>query len=401
MRNYFRVLVFFSIFVVMSFAVWAQAPQLKNGEDVPIELVEKAAAYYAENSWSVSRIISSTPYYALDGSINAWAVMFAKSGSDCFSEQDLKHKMYMKPKEGSMDEFLDGKITTFLVDDVVTVIIAARSDLYPVLEAYSGLAPHLRYVEEIGKYSGASYKGSTINRTYFLGPLIYLMEPVNAEKKSDGNPGTLIDPIFGNIFDTKKKSKLSGKSGRLKSTSGLKRKITSEEVWTSFDKSGLPPKSMIKVKEVQKNGKVDETPPEHWIDDFPYYHQHLYGRNSCGPTAPVVALGYWDMHGYGNLIDNGWCLVDYGSYKEGGGHGVGNIGNVFEAVYRMMRCVDWDDTFGTWPWDIADGVEAFCTYDKYGNEINMNCIDMYYFNWSDIPNVLKGPYTIELSWFGT
>ena len=56
---------------------------------VPRDLVEKAAKYYAERRWPGCRLISSTPYYALDGSVDAWAVQFAKSGSNIASPEEI------------------------------------------------------------------------------------------------------------------------------------------------------------------------------------------------------------------------------------------------------------------------------------------------------------------------
>ena len=58
-------------------------------ESVPEWLVREAAQYYARQGWPECRILSITPYYAFDGTINAYAVQVAKKNGRVRSAKEL------------------------------------------------------------------------------------------------------------------------------------------------------------------------------------------------------------------------------------------------------------------------------------------------------------------------
>ena len=439
------------IFAVMFFlmpALLSTSESSNTAKMIDPGLIQKAGDYYAQNRWPGCRMISMTPYYALDGSINGWAIMYVKKGCPFESQEDLirasakgvarfnkmggyigaktarQNKIpgakpgdipkskdtKLIPPEDQKDAELQGYISftippevmeksteeaekrnlelsrrknelnrrqkTFeaaekaavLTDQVGTIVMAARSDLYPVLEAYSGLAPHLRYRSAAMRISDSEEKVmSKVERTCYLGPLLYLLEPDYAPKQKDGLPSILIDPLQGISFDMTKKKFPVG-AGRLPSASGKKQKIPSEEVWASFAKKGVPPKELTK----------DPNPlPDHYCEGVPFYHQQKYGSNSCGPTTCATIMGYWDLNGYGDLIDNGETLSDVYSDV-----------HVWEAAFHLMECVDYDDWFGTWPWDIDEGIERFASWNRYGNNTNINGIQRYSFSWNEFEEEL-------------
>jgi fibronectin type 3 domain-containing protein len=100
MRGYLKVWVLLSILIIMGITAGTQAQNLKNGGAVPISLVEKSADYYAQKKWPGCQFISSTPYYALDGSIEAYAVVFSKPGSS------LKNVPEIYERATKTDEYL-------------------------------------------------------------------------------------------------------------------------------------------------------------------------------------------------------------------------------------------------------------------------------------------------------
>ncbi|RKY84259.1 hypothetical protein DRP98_05370, partial [candidate division KSB1 bacterium] len=72
---------------------FAATETAENNEYVPISLIEKAAKFYAEERWPGCKLVSITPYFALDGTINAYAVQFAKEGSLFTTEAELAKKV--------------------------------------------------------------------------------------------------------------------------------------------------------------------------------------------------------------------------------------------------------------------------------------------------------------------
>lgn len=465
------------------------------------DLVRKAATYYAKYNIQNPQILSITPYYAFDGSINAYAVQFAKDISSApISEEKIKQEMSKaqdnvskmeseKPsaKENKMDidtkivntelaipplnnlqsgqdNFFETKessssagdswvsvipeifeesvkasyernkeianvkmqnseweknyhkamLDAVLVDKIWTIVISARYDQYPMLEAYDGVAPHLRYTDTIKKLSEQTIgKNIVINKTYFLAPCFYIMEVNNNSIKNDENSSILINPINEEIIDKNKIEKLKNK-GRLKSTSGIRNEIRSETVWESIDRTGFPPKEMIKesaifahtnLSDISGNVNLDNTfilseptktptptptpMPKHYIPGVPYYLQKRYDKNSCGPTSSATVCGYWDMHGYGNLIDNG----------DGMAHDGFQEGNVWEAVYHLMECVNYNRYIGTWPWDIDDGVKKFSNEAPYANFSYIYSDATYYYSWSDIVNTIDKKRPPIFNWW--
>ena len=61
----------------------------KQSDYVPLSLIKKAATYYGEERWPGCRMVSITPYFALDGSVNAYVAQFAKRGSTLATDTDI------------------------------------------------------------------------------------------------------------------------------------------------------------------------------------------------------------------------------------------------------------------------------------------------------------------------
>src|SRR5690606_32591286 len=63
------------------------------------------------------------------------------------------------------------------------------------------------------------------------------------------------------------------------------------------------------------------------------------GPNSCGPSTFATISSYWDMNGYGTLIDCGEAPTQSGP------------GHIHDFVTSIKRPVGYSETFGTWPED--------------------------------------------------
>ena len=64
------------LYLVLFMPTLLAQPASASGEAIPHELAQKAAVYYAQERSPGSSLLSSVPYYALDGSVNAWAFQF-------------------------------------------------------------------------------------------------------------------------------------------------------------------------------------------------------------------------------------------------------------------------------------------------------------------------------------
>lgn len=114
------------------------------------------------------------------------------------------------------------------------------------------------------------------------------------------------------------------------------------------------------------------------IDGVPDWNQFWgsYGCwSGCSPTAATNVMGYWDDHGYGNLIygsdwqgainemrnDMGtWCGADDGGYT--------NVGNISPGINAYAQAHGY--TFASELW--CDGCAVAPTYDRFRGEIDAN-----------------------------
>ncbi len=419
-----------------------------DGMPVPLSLVEKAALFYGQERWPECRIISITPYFALDGSINAFAVQFAKKDSNLSSEKDLEdmlpaledqEKMIydMKPQynnkiKGSTPSITQGtdniefhlmgaqvnggmgarahlppnirnrminqnkeyneylrslhqweielrsaRNASVLADEIGTVIIAARYDLYPLLERFDGVAPHIKdesKVKDITKLKKIASK--SIRKSFYLGPLSMFHESIlkNGENQ-DSQISNIIDARGNHILDLKK-TELFKRSGRLKPAEKNKLPVKPQGFWDSLNQVGFTPTSTTgEISTLALNSLLD----------VPYYHQDDFGVNSCGPTASAQVLGYWDDHGYGNLVDNGSSTT----------------GHVNELVYDLMHAEGYDYTCCTDPETIESGIEALCNSDAYGNNLNFDVVWIHYaVSWEAdiVAEINAGRPFVYLNW---
>ena len=415
--------------------VFAVADEGEDTAYVPETLVVKAAQFYGNQRWPASNVVSITPYYALDGSINAWAVQFAKEESSLSTESEIyeivaaaeaqqalirdnppSEGRSAKPEEeGAHDAALNDsnisvtvtedagsngfkvsavlpsdaldkgskggeearsqKVATkawhrelrkarnaaVLADEVGTVIMAGRYDLFPVLERFDGVAPHIKHLSKVKELLGIpEMQGNVIERSYYLGPFAVFhevrMETAGAGKFAGKNfLVNPLNPVDLQVLDLDAPRGGELGTGRLSPASAEKSSISPQSIWESFDQQGTPP-------------KVGGAVPEYEIPGVPYYHQDDYGPASCGPTASSQAVGYWDDHGFGNLVDNG-------SSDPTDGH-------VNEMIYQMMFAVDYDPAVGTYGSEIEPGIEAFCNNNAYGNNLSFNVVTDSSISWS-------------------
>lgn len=407
----------------------AQAAQTSTAgraaEFVPLSLVEKAAAYYASQRWPGCRPASITPYFALDGGINAYAVQFTKRGAAPATEAELSAKVadreqkeaildasrpgppaeespqaanlsaggeiivegendgrpdhrnvhaivppdvlaaahkkrartaqYRKALSAWRKKRLEAANAAVLADEVGTVIIAARYDLYPLLERFDGAAPHLKHASRAAKLAVKGGRGAKLQRSFYLGPLSVIHE-IEAPGAGDKTKLVPVDTLRGRVLDRKKD--LGRGAGRLPPAPAGRRTVSPQRVWEDIENAG--------AAAGQVSGD-DVGPGARMIPGVPYYHQDDYGDNSCGPTASAQVLGYWDDHGYGNLVDNGSSTS----------------GHVNELVFSLMRAEGFYPGLGTPTFNIEPGMEAVCNNSDYGNDLNFAVTYDASVSWTD------------------
>ncbi|MCB2155926.1 hypothetical protein KQI84_13670 [bacterium] len=292
------------------------SPALAASDDIPTDLAKTAATYYAHQRWSDAQVATITPYYALDGSVNAWAVEFAEGDDPGI---------------------------------VGTVLVAGHSDVYPMLERFVGPAPHTLQGDRVADLAKISARGEdAIERSYYLGALAVFHEPNDGSRRSDSDaPAWLVDTWASKVFE------MSGRalrSGRLPSVRKDKNMPPPQDIWAAFKATGSPPPSP----------NVQRSDPSYFhINDVPYYHQDDYGANCCAENASAQVMGYWDDHGFGNLIDNGSSQT----------------GHEDEAVYRLMRALSYSPENGTWDYAMAPGLRKFLRDDFYNNNTPIGVSD--------------------------
>jgi hypothetical protein len=335
---------------------------------LPMSLIVRAAEYYGRERWPECRVLSVTPYYAFDGSVNAYAVQLAKKGSRLPTEAGAERAMTAAevrlneihgilgdgPSSGSgsvsqgaqasrIETMEDGSAwrrqlraaqnAAVLPDDVGTVLIAAREDLYPLLERHDGVAPHLKFKSKAKRFALAEGKNpAALGRTFYVGPTAYFHELAVPGKMNGPAVGKVLNPLSEEIFDLDQR-RPEGRMGRLAPAPNGKNAVSPNTFWDSFRAKGTPPNA---------DANTPMAVPQAEILGVPYYHQDDYGANSCVPTATAQVLGYWDDNGYGAFVDNG----DSVNGHEG------------ELIYDLMRRMAYGYDRGTTWWDFLDGLSA-------------------------------------------
>jgi len=413
----------FCLVLRSAFAAEINTTVASSATNVPSSVVEKAARFYGEERWPGCRIISITPYYAFDGSINAYAVQFAKKGSPLAGETEINAQFLLGeqrldevkanrpvpainedaavagnganggplpsaatvasqgpstagiqvvlPPEAPADagqapeeaakqkeayatwrqQVRAAANDAVLPDQVGTAIIAARHDLYPLLERFDGVAPHIQFQTKVRRLAAIPKdQAKPVARTFYVGPMAYFHEPATPKALATAAPAQVVNPLSEQVFDLTAK-KATALQGRLAAAEPGKWPVPPQEVWNSIELTGVPPTA----KEPVLLGS-----PTYAIQGVPYYHQDDYGANSCGPVASAQALGYWDDNGYGNLIDNGYSTT----------------GHEEELIYNLMRAEGYDPNVGTYDNAIKPGIEAVCNTDGYGRNVNMTVYEL-------------------------
>lgn len=320
---------------------------------VPHERVRAAALVLAQERWPEARLLDLTPYLGLDGSVQAYAAQVATVAGDGLTAEELATAMTQEPRsEASPQVAVDiapeangqplagprswsAADRGLLAHRVGTVLVAARDDLYPLLERYDGVAPHLR-PSQSGLAGLAAQRPSPV---YYLGPCRYLR------------------PLAGPVAGYQ-----DGLSGRVLTAGDL----TQPQTVTS--PSGLPPAPL------DKNSR---SPQQAWrslggdisleaataslpatarlVAGVPYYHQNDYGPEACAPTAAAQILAAWDGRGYGVLVDGGGA----------------QDGHVAALVRDLMAAMGYDAS-GTAVERMAPGLTAVTNGPAYGNGLQFS-----------------------------
>jgi 5-hydroxyisourate hydrolase-like protein (transthyretin family) len=355
-----------------------------NGGIVPQEVVRRAAQYYGNARWPGSRILAMTPYYAIDGTVNAWAVQFAKSGCPWTSEEEAREAVVAgerrlravqasRPEPPSREAVRDAMMRSPGRQNVppkpvfenvgatsatVRVTFPPNEGADPLQELRAAHGQSLRAWREdlrraIAAGGGASEAGTLImggRRDCF--PLLERFDGVAPHLESESEVRRLgqvpIDqarPIrrtyyAGPMAVFHEVATAQPLDGRLRVYDSSNRQMLD---WSGRPASelpgplrmGAPEPGSISPQELWDLFERGKTPPESGrsageatptslIDGVPSVWQGLYGPGTCGPVASMQAFGYWDSNGYGNLIDNGDP----------------SVGHEDELVYDLMR---WED----------------------------------------------------------
>lgn len=337
----FKAIPSIGMIVVLSVLVccysWAAGP---SAEPVSSELAQRAACLYAQQKWLGCSLASITPYFALDGSVNAYAAQFAKH---TYSTADGT-----QPQVG-------------------TVIVSARYDVYPLIERFSGPAPHVAAAAALADAVGVGADPlGRIVKSYFLGPMRVLHEV-----SVSGRGSTLVDEAGRPAVQ----ANLTTGSGRLAPSPLGNLPFTPREMWESIDsgKAVSTAAASSPATRMSSGESSASSSTGNMINDLPC----LWGDyRSADPRweAEVEVTAYWDRHGYGNIVDNAqsFYVPSYTALS-------GDFGRVFN-----LPDVDFDP-----PVDetlVAPAMMTVLNSPDYGNDLAFNVVYQAPFSWADITN---------------
>jgi len=249
-----RLTVFLAVLACGVFAPMGRARAAQANHNSPqhgfvaASLIEKAAVFYGAQRWPGCRLISITPYYALDGSINAYAAQFAKRGSGLRRQAALAERLAAVQAEQARmsivrlpEEKRQAANEAVLADEAGTVIIAARCDLYPLLERFDGAAPHLKHASKAaGLAAIGKGRAAKIERSFYLGSLsvLHQVRPEAPIAGEDAEPA-LVDPLNGRTLTTPQQ--LPDGAGVLPPAPQQTDTMCPQSFWEEIDRSGSPP----------------------------------------------------------------------------------------------------------------------------------------------------------------
>jgi hypothetical protein len=220
--------------------------------------------------------------------------------------------------------------------------------------------------------------------------MMYMHEPTGTRKLNAAGPSQLYSVSAEDVIEVPPTMHKVG-AGRLRAPGPEKLDdIAPLSVWRSFESTGKPPDAdnqPLRITSSKKSGVDAEVkgyePTENavLIQGIPDYKQSYIGKHSCGPSTFLTMCGYWDMNGYGVLIDRGEGMTNYGTHFGGGTtwyEAMTVYGfSWYEAAVQIGHAVDYSPTFGTWPdtWlgvgdNPDEGMRNFWSLHRYSNMLS-------------------------------
>ncbi len=311
-------------------------PSVPPGDnEVSYELAKKVAAHYANVRWDSVYIGQGQIYYAPDGTPEVYFFVVFKEGTPDRSEAELLSEIAalrrrriktQRDWENAPNDV--AKTQAAIVqnlwsqmsgaDKYATVVVGAHEGREPFIASYSGLPPHIFLREDAIEIRRQQIKEKDPGepRYVWLQPLFVAFEFPSAEEQGE------------RVF-----LEVRGTQFWEVPISGWKRVEVSNEV-------------LRKRRQNWQEMSFDATyATQHTISGVPdYQNSNFADDNDCAPTAGACVLGYWDSHGYYNLITGS---ADYGSNPTG----------VTELVDFLKTDMGWTSS-GTPIDNIPTGIEA-------------------------------------------
>ncbi|WP_135605144.1 C39 family peptidase [Methanococcoides sp. NM1] len=323
---------------------------VNSTNDVSIEDAEAVASYYVryipsfmENfqGWQEATVEQSEVYYDLDGKKSAYAFNVIENG---------QYAGY--------------------------ILVSATKDNYPILEFSKGKTPNaiaeLTTRSETMAKERANKNKLSIGkaRPLYLGATFYYKEYPLIDAHGKTVDSVVVDLTAPSIVDfTELQMEIPIGEGDLLQQQQMKKEEASVQ-WDALEERMLMEST---TTESTLSGSLG------YIYDVPNYLWHV----GCSPTAAAMVLGYWDIHGYPNILLSS------------------DEKPLIEELAAAMETSDWPrPDGGTWPWDIDNGIETVCKNHGYSN---FDASNDYYVSWNEVKTEVDGnrPFVINMLQGGT
>ncbi len=231
------------------------------------------------------------------------------------------------------------KVLVLQENDYGTLIISAKQDGPALMAFHQGLPTYLIARTDAKERAEIFSKGeeAILVGVLYLSPLDYYFEfEVGGQK-------ILVSPFDLEVVPR------ADLEGRLK----LRRSpLVEDQLESSSEPTAADPYE-LQVDDLDASRPLDQFPNSSIVSDVPDYNQRPWLTNSCGPTAGATLLGYWDGHGYGDLLG-----------------GRGTYDDVTDLIDELCQTMSWDPSIGVYYSQIPTGFNDVINDRGYDMDIN-------------------------------
>ncbi len=296
-------------------------------------IVSQAAMMHGRVLWGNVSESPLIPLADLEGNIVAYEISFSVKHAEFASYREIMELVCQGRalveegrKWGDKSSLNKGSRLAWGIDTYRTMIVAARYDMYPILEYSTGLS-RFYTTGDLAKERAARYLGTTditLNRMYFAGHLDRWFE-------FTANNGRKILVDIYSLEAYKPEDILIRQPEKTKVTEASNFiQLHNRDAWRRI-------KSGIRI--------INQQGAERRIEGLPYF-DWSYG---CGPTSAAMILAYYDARGYPDLID--YYFDRWDPVEEEWDYNVPNVQEELSIAFRTNLATGY-----VWPWDIPPGI---------------------------------------------